>query len=50
MEIRLELGLGVSELELEQIAEEVVVAVPLALRVKGDDEQVRPLDLSKHRG
>jgi len=42
MQLGCELGRNARELAPQQIAEELVVAVPLAARVERDEEQVRP--------
>ena len=42
------LGLGEPELVAQELAKEMVVAVPLALRVEGDKEEVRALELAQH--
>ena len=39
-----DIRLGTSELIPEQLAEQVVVAIPLAAPVEGDDEAVRMLE------
>jgi hypothetical protein len=42
--------LGALQLASQELAEEVVVAVPLAALVQRDQEQVRPLDLGERGG
>ena len=44
-----ELGVGGRKLVAEELAEEVVVAIPLALRVERDEEEVRALELAQHQ-
>ena len=41
--------IGAEQLVPQQLAEQVVVAVPLAAVVERDQERVRPLDVSQHR-
>jgi hypothetical protein len=48
MELGLDHGLEVVELATQHVAEQVVVAIPLAAAVERDEEQVRGFDLVQH--
>jgi hypothetical protein len=43
-------GVAPTELQAQEVGEEVVVAVPLALAVERDEEEVRALDAPQHLG
>jgi len=46
VKLRDEIAIVTGELELEDLLEEVVVAVPLSLRIQGKEEEICPFDLA----